>query len=237
MCHDFILMLMITLKPPFTAIWPHKVGDACLRVAGTDAATFLQAQLTCDALNMPLHTTTLGAWCNAQGRVRAVLRITRFDNHFDCVLPASLLEHTQKTLSRYVMRSQVTITAVSCDGPSLAPAAFIAAGIPEITPDTAEQFVPQMLNLDQLGGVSFTKGCYPGQEIVARLHFKGGLKRRLAVFKVADAKPNVNDGVFSGSDLVGQVLDVADGVLSAVVQLTHVHETLTLADGAPLLPH
>ena len=55
----------------------------------------------------------------------------------------------------------------------------IKAGIPSIYPETAEQFVLQMSNLDLLGGVSFKKGCYPGQEIIARMHYLGKLKRRL----------------------------------------------------------
>ncbi len=55
----------------------------------------------------------------------------------------------------------------------------IAAGVPQVYPDTSEAFVPQMLNLELLDGVDFKKGCYPGQEIVARLHYRGGLKQRL----------------------------------------------------------
>src|SRR5688500_9132670 len=55
----------------------------------------------------------------------------------------------------------------------------IRAGIPTITPATQELFVPQMLNLDLIGGLSFSKGCYPGQEIVARMHFLGRLKQRM----------------------------------------------------------
>lgn len=57
--------------------------------------------------------------------------------------------------------------------------AEILAGIPELAPQTSELFVPQMLNLDALGGISLTKGCYPGQEIVARTHYLGRLKQRL----------------------------------------------------------
>ncbi|MGD9945838.1 MAG: folate-binding protein YgfZ [Burkholderiaceae bacterium] len=54
----------------------------------------------------------------------------------------------------------------------------IRCGLPRIVPATSEQFVPQMLNLDAIDGVSYTKGCYPGQEIVARSHYLGKLKRR-----------------------------------------------------------
>lgn len=55
----------------------------------------------------------------------------------------------------------------------------IAAGIPMVLPETSDAFVPQMANLELVGGVSFSKGCYTGQEIVARLHYRGRLKQRM----------------------------------------------------------
>jgi len=55
----------------------------------------------------------------------------------------------------------------------------IMAGIPTVTPATSEAFVPQMANMQLIGGVSFKKGCYPGQEVVARMHYLGKLKRRM----------------------------------------------------------
>ncbi len=61
-------------------------------------------------------------------------------------------------------------------------ALLIDAGIPEITEDTSELFIPQMLNLDLLSGISFEKGCYTGQEVIARMHYKGTVKRRLVSF-------------------------------------------------------
>lgn len=53
------------------------------------------------------------------------------------------------------------------------------AGLPQVFAQTQEAFVPQMANLDLVNGLSFTKGCYPGQEIVARMHYLGNLKRRM----------------------------------------------------------
>ena len=80
----------------------------------------------------------------------------------------------------------------------------IAAGIATVLPQTQEQFVPQMLNLDAIGGVSFTKGCYPGQEIVARMHYLGRLKERLFRARVAAADaPQPGDKVY-GVDLGNQ---------------------------------
>ena len=60
-------------------------------------------------------------------------------------------------------------------------AADVRSGLPWITAATRDLFIPQTLNLDLIEGVSFTKGCYPGQEVVARSHYRGTLKRRMAM--------------------------------------------------------
>ena len=57
---------------------------------------------------------------------------------------------------------------------------------PEVNTATSELFIPQMLNLDKLNGISFKKGCYTGQEIVARMHYKGSVKRRLVSYQSAN---------------------------------------------------
>lgn len=56
----------------------------------------------------------------------------------------------------------------------------ILAGEPTIYPETSEHFVAQMLGLEELGGIDFRKGCYTGQEVIARAHYRGGVKRHLA---------------------------------------------------------
>ena len=59
----------------------------------------------------------------------------------------------------------------------------VASGVPRIVSATVEQFVPQMVNFEVVGGVNFQKGCYPGQEIVARSQYRGTVKRRAFVFE------------------------------------------------------
>src|SRR3546814_19635531 len=61
----------------------------------------------------------------------------------------------------------------------------IAAGLPWVQAATQDLFIPQTLNLDLIDGVSFTKGCYPGQEVVARRHYRGTVNRRTAVGLIA----------------------------------------------------
>jgi folate-binding protein YgfZ len=78
--------------------------------------------------------------------------------------------------------------------------AAIHAGVPQITTKTLEQFVPQMVNLELLGGVNFKKGCYPGQEIVARSQYLGKLKRRMALATIDNAAALAGEEVFSTAD-------------------------------------
>ena len=76
---------------------------------------------------------------------------------------------------------------------------LIRAGIPTLLPATQEQFVAQMLNYELIGGVNFKKGCYPGQEIVARTQYLGKLKRRLYLAHIAGAEaPQPGAELFSG---------------------------------------
>jgi len=81
----------------------------------------------------------------------------------------------------------------------------IRAGRPLITSATQDQFVPQMVNFEQVGGVDFKKGCYPGQEIVARAQYRGQVKRRM-VHATAPAGVALQPGAdYNG----GTVVDVA----------------------------
>jgi folate-binding protein YgfZ len=73
---------------------------------------------------------------------------------------------------------------------------YFDSSIPEVYTSTSEKLVPQMLNLDiNEIGVNFSKGCYPGQEVVARLHYLGSAKRRLFSFK-ADQEMQVGDSLY-----------------------------------------
>lgn len=80
----------------------------------------------------------------------------------------------------------------------------IRSGIPAILPKTQEKFVAQMVNLELIGGVNFKKGCYPGQEIVARMQYLGKLKRRMYLAHLDSSDvPQAGDELFS-ADMEGQ---------------------------------
>ncbi len=103
----------------------------------------------------------------------------------------------------------------------------IAAGIPFIVPATQEEFVPQMVNLDLIGALSYTKGCYPGQEIVARTHYLGRLKQRMYRTRIgAAAAPG--DKLYCA-----ELGDQASGmIVSAVPAADDHHEALAVLQTA-----
>lgn len=89
----------------------------------------------------------------------------------------------------------------------------IQQGVITVLPETQDAFVPQMANFELIGGVSFKKGCYPGQEIVARTQYRGILKRRMVLAHMAGANsPMAGDKLYSeefGDQAAGEIANVA----------------------------
>ena len=124
----------------------------------------------------------------------------------------------------------------------------ISEGIPTISDQTTELFVPQMVNLDLLGGINFKKGCYTGQEIVARMHYLGKLKQRMYLVKKevngsatdqARPQPIPGEKVFITSELTGnggQIVSVSDhsDTLLAVLRIETADNTLYTEGGVSL---
>ena len=234
-----------------------------LRVAGADAARFLQGQLSNDLARVSAERSALGGLHNPQGRTIALLRIVQLaPNDLLAVLPRELAAPVAGRLSKYVLRAKVKVSdesqswritgLIACGqepcspetaaaplaaypiaageqrrlgesvvvcvdeqpgrwlllapataaAGSLAPAHAggrlphsvparrdvwrqldIISGVPQVYGATSEEFVAQMLNLDLLGAIAFDKGCYTGQEVIARAHYRGRVKRRLQRFR------------------------------------------------------
>ncbi len=161
-----------------------------LIVKGQDAANFLQGQITADISKLSFlgqdpnnHSYGLSAICNRQGRVITLFWAIKQDAEtFHLLLPESLAEKIQKHLTIFIFRAKVTMTI---DDPSEEDLATLPNElvIPWITEENSEEYVPQMLSLDILKAINFKKGCYTGQEIVARMQYLGKHKRRLALIQ------------------------------------------------------
>lgn len=132
---------------------------------------------------------------------------------FVAAIRADIADDLITRLSRFVLRAKVgmrresgnvafadgegfsldgdtlTIQTKDYDGGDDWQRAEVLRGIPWIGKDTQEMFLPQFINLDLLGGVSFKKGCYVGQEVIARLHYLGAVKRRAMIITGAGTPP------------------------------------------------
>jgi folate-binding protein YgfZ len=214
-------------------------------VGGVDARTFLQGQLSADLASLTAQRALLASCNSAQGRVQAIVWIVERPDGIALVSPDAMVESIATRLKKYVLRSKVTIAAAAGQPDptimSLLPAGVqgqlegIRAGLPQIYPATHEAFVAQMLNLDLIGGISFEKGCYTGQEIIARTHYRGAIKRRMLRFAAACAPPEPGTRILSGDSHAGDVVDAAqtsEGCeLLAVVSLAQANSELKLLNG------
>jgi folate-binding protein YgfZ len=189
-----------------------------LQVSGVDARAFLQGQLSADVDALTPAQALLASCNSAQGRVQAVLWLVERSEGIVLILPASMVERTATRLRKYVLRSKVRIDALPGASDCSGPAAYrerdwrlagIRAGLPQVYPETHEAFVAQMLNLDLLGGIAFEKGCYTGQEIIARTHFRGAIKRRMFRFECAGPPPAPATRIIAGDHHAGDVVDAA----------------------------
>ena len=255
-----------------------------IRARGTDAATFLQGQLTNDVLTLGPGHARLAGFCSAKGRLQASFVMWRAaDDEFLLACSANLLAPTLKRLSMFVLRAKCKLDDASAevclwglvgdaaiaqigdaavwtkrdrDGATvirlpdaegvvralfaapadMAPQAAatlsladwrwleVRSGIVTIEAATVDKFVPQMVNFELVGGVDFRKGCYPGQEVVARSQYRGTTKRRTFLFD-GDALARPGQDVFlagSEGEPAGTVANAAAspaGGGSALVEL------------------
>jgi len=220
-----------------------------IAVAGPEAVSFLQGQLTNDVVGLSADSSQLAGHCSPKGRMLASFRVFKLDEAVYLQLPRTKVEAVVQRLRMYMLRAKVTVedasdrfTAIALAGdcaPSLLASRLdavpkqdnkltrsgaltairipgttprleilgpssaierlwddlaktatvvntdywalldIRAGIPSVYPQTSDAFVPQMANLQLVDGVSFRKGCYTGQEVVARMQYLGKLKRRM----------------------------------------------------------
>jgi folate-binding protein YgfZ len=139
------------------------------------------------------------------------------------------------TLSRWLLLAPAAHLLTADDSDQARNAAVLAdidTGLVTLDPVLAEQLLPQWLGLDVLGAISVRKGCYPGQEVVARLHFKGGVKR--ALYRIdfcAAALPFAGTAILSGAgDESGVIVNAAWREPELATALAVVHDAAPALD-------
>jgi folate-binding protein YgfZ len=197
-----------------------------ITVTGPDAFEFLQGQLTNDLKRLETDTEIFAAWCNPKGRVIWFGTIRKTDSGFGLSVLAETAETIVQRLTVFRFRSRVDFTIVD-DGVTVEAVDLIRGGYPSIGVEQSEQFTPHMLNLDLLDAISFDKGCYTGQEIVARTHYKGATKRRTLRFE-SEAPVSAGDKVSLDGRDIGEVLNASENDLLAVVPVSKADEKLSV---------
>lgn len=198
-----------------------------IKVTGPDAFDFLQAQLTNDLRRLEAEGEILAAWCNPKGRVIWFGTIGKRDDGYSLSAAADTAADIVKRMTMFRFRAKVDFEIVD-EGQTVDPTFLVEHGYPFVGSKQVEQFTPHMMNFDLLDAISMDKGCYPGQEIVARTHYKGATKRRTLKFTSESPVKEGNKVSFDGRD-IGEVLNVAGNDLLAVVPVDKADEALTVS--------
>ncbi|MDX2165116.1 MAG: hypothetical protein SFW07_06855 [Gammaproteobacteria bacterium] len=139
-----------------------------LKISGPDAEKFLQGQVTCNVQTLVDNQPQLCALCNRKGRVIASFNLIKINHEYFMMLDEAMIEIVEKVLSKYARFSKVTLLSCHSERSEESPKIEI------VTPETSEQFTPHKLNYHLIPGmIDFNKGCYTGQEIIARVHYRG----------------------------------------------------------------
>lgn len=237
---------------------------SALRLAGPDAAAFLQGYLTADLDDLVPHRALPMAYCNLKGRVLASGWAAGSPTDVLLVVDASVAAPLAADLRKYLLFAKAKLaaaperlafvdTAPAPAGsvalpptgcrllPSGAPGGghdAVAAGCAEsgfvvVSAPVSQRFLPQMIGLTDAGAVSFAKGCYLGQEVVARAEHRGQVKQALGRFLPDGALPRVGAEVLASERKIGVVVASVPGLVLASVR--NAPET-AIADGCELRP-
>ncbi|EJG0733050.1 tRNA-modifying protein YgfZ [Vibrio parahaemolyticus] len=261
-----------------------------ITMVGDDKKSYLHGQVTCDVVSLEKDQSTLGAHCDAKGKVWSVFRLFHHDDGYGMIQPKSAIEIELKEIKKYAVFSKVTIeesndvilgvagvnadafvsalnedasdvrvinggTAVKVEAnrwllvvtEEAAQALIensdatlttrelwtrfdIESALPFVSATAQNEHIPQALNIQALGGISFTKGCYTGQETVARAKYRGTNKRAMYIVKGVTSTA-LND------DAIELERSVGDNWRSVGTLLAHYQFSDNQAMGLIVLPN
>ncbi|WP_218758186.1 tRNA-modifying protein YgfZ [Vibrio parahaemolyticus] len=261
-----------------------------ITMVGDDKKSYLHGQVTCDVVSLEKDQSTLGAHCDAKGKVWSVFRLFHRGDGYGMIQPKSAIEIELKEIKKYAVFSKVTIeesndvilgvagvnadafvsalnedagdvriinggTAVKVEAnrwllvvtEEAAQALIensdatltthelwtrfdIESALPFVSATAQNEHIPQALNIQALGGISFTKGCYTGQETVARAKYRGTNKRAMYIVKGATSTA-LND------DAIELERSVGDNWRSVGTLLAHYQFSDNQAMGLIVLPN
>ena len=217
-----------------------------LQLAGADAAQFLQGYLTADMTEIKPDTGLPMAWCTIKGRVLANGWVAGTSTAVTLLVDASVADALEREMRKYLLFSRSKLAPIAVPASlALPPTECTAGSDPEtladacakaafvvVNSDTSESFLPQMIGLTDIGAVSFAKGCYLGQEVVARAQHRGEVKVRLRRYEASGEAPGVGEDLLDDDRRAGTVVGVGAGIVLAATRSEAAG--LETADGSSL---
>lgn len=218
-----------------------------LQLAGADAAQFLQGYLTADMNEIKPDAGLPMAWCTLKGRVLANGWVAGTSEVVTLLVDASVAAALEREMRKYLLFSrskleraamppELALAPTACragDDAQVLADALAEAAFVVVNADTSESFLPQMIGLTDIGAVSFAKGCYLGQEVVARAQHRGEVKVRLRRYEASGkTPPTIGDDLLEATRRVGTVVGVGAGIVLAATRSASAQ--LEAADGSPL---
>ncbi|MFA0567219.1 tRNA-modifying protein YgfZ [Vibrio gallaecicus] len=234
----------------------HVSDWSAITMVGDDKKSYLQGQVTCDVVTLPSDMSTLGAHCDAKGKVWSIFRLFHHNGGYALLQPKSAIEVELPEIKKYAVFSKVDITEtddqvigvmgssanafidtlsndtgdvrvieggtavkVSDERWALLVSSAQVEGLvassnaekvcqdlwqyfeiidaqPRLSSTNQNEHIPQALNLQAIGGISFTKGCYTGQETVARAKYRGMNKREMCIVSGSTTEQlNLSDSI------------------------------------------
>ncbi|MGR5134180.1 tRNA-modifying protein YgfZ [Vibrio alfacsensis] len=261
-----------------------------ITMVGEDKKSYLHGQATCDVVSLEKDQSTLGAHCDAKGKVWSVFRLFHHHDGYGMIQPKSAVEVELKEIKKYAVFSKVTIEESSdiilgvagenanafvssitkdagdvcvIQGGTAVKVAEnrwllvvtaemtqalttnsqatltthelwtrfdIESALPFVAAEAQNEHIPQALNVQALGGISFTKGCYTGQETVARAKYRGTNKRAMYIVKGATTEA-------LGEGAIELERSVGENWRSVGALLTHYQFSDNQAMGLIVLPN
>ena len=226
-----------------------------MRVSGPDAAGYLQRMVSNDVEALPVGEACDALLLTPKARIIAPLRVLRRDDDDFLVLTEPELGDrvaAELTRMRFAARCEIEpeqheswlvlggdeVLDERPDGDEVdgdeAERARIEAAIPRWGAELDETILPAEAGLDETH-ISFTKGCYPGQEPIARLHYRGHANRRLRVLEVEQARPG--DGIEHNGKAVGRVTSAVRGLALGYVRTAVPDDAALTVGGEPARLH
>jgi folate-binding protein YgfZ len=205
---------------------------ATIQISGPDALTLMQGQFTADLRKLASGevAATYCAYCDVKGKIGWLFIASYQAAKYYLTMPAELAESFIKELSKYAAFAEVTITKITkldIHNLWLDELSAIEDKLAMVYAATQFKYFPHDLRLEQIGAVSFSKGCFKGQEIIARMQHLGNIKRQTYI--ITHLEPvEIGQAIVSKQQEVGSVVRTNNLTSLAVITNSHLNEILAI---------